>query len=431
MTVQSANATLALASYENALTVGPDAPWRKVAINLAVELRAELLRTTANTNATPRTPRVVGPRAFEMTAESLTKALKIVTRAVGRSTIPIMNHVLLVASGDHLVLTGSDLDREIAVRVNAPCIGSWAATTEAKLLAKVLASARGWVVMTPCDEGGIELSGALDMKLPGLPHGDFPMMVWPEKSTEVNLPPAAWLDMLSFVQPCISTEATRYYLNGAYIHSTHEDGCDWITSVATDGSRMNVIRAPLPERLKPWALAGYIVPIATVKDLISILPGCSDIKVDFSPHKLLAIAGPITMVSKLIDGAFPDYCRVIPDPTNGEVATFDRADLDAALLRVSTITAGQKNAAVRMTYTKGGCELKVRNFDGVKANAHVACRFDGETREVSFNIAFLRQALACLTGRTATLRLNGANDPLRIYDDNKSDRFGILMPLRT
>jgi DNA polymerase-3 subunit beta len=278
MNAQPQGADFALALYDAACVSHQRKDWRQACHALAATLKAELLRSAATpmpandlpAPAKPAAKAAKGPKAaaaplaFTMTAESLSKALRLLCRITDRrGTIPILAHVLIVASGDTLDMTATDLDRELTLTVEAPGVGEWQATADAHALAKLLGKAKGPVSLAgevtdhrrgaQNDESKpfctrIMVGGAVNATLAGLPPADFPRVKADTLKGlhKVAVTPAQLVDGFSFARPAISTEETRYYLNGAYVHQVIEDGRRRVRIVATDGSRLAVSGHDLP-----------------------------------------------------------------------------------------------------------------------------------------------------------------------------------------
>lgn len=448
-------AEFALALYATANETHQRKDWRLASHALAEALRLELLRTTAVTappaaanDSAPRAsvkraPKASGPLSYTMTAESLTAALRLVCRVVDkRNSIPILTQCLLEAGRDVITIRATNLDREMFVSVQAPGCGKWAATCDAHRLAALLRQAKGPVTIvgetTDVKRGAqndpkegfltrVTLGGAVSATLQGLPVQDFPKILKPDTAPlqRVTISAAALRDALTFVKLAISAEETRYYLNGAYLCDRVTDGRRHLEVCATDGSRMNVLtldgQAPIP---------GAIIPRDTVADMLAV-PASEPFDLAMSPQYLQMVSGPVVITSRLIDGNYPDYHRVIPKD-GGDWVTFDTAELGGALAKVSAIS-NEKSRSVRFTLRGGACAMLCRNMEGAESSETVACDFDNEVdKEFAFNATYFREALAALDCQRVRILLGGPNDPARLEsaDEGADGRLCVAMPLR-
>lgn len=333
----------------------------------------------------------------------LARLLGSVIKAVEtRNTIPILGTVRLIADGTTLTVTGTNLDVEIAGSV--PATGTLSACVDAKLLSGIVSKA-GSEISMETDTGQLVVkSGRSRFKLPTLPvedfpsfnHGDFPV------TFEADL--AALFAPVAFA---MSAEETRYYLNGIYLEPT--------AATATDGHRLAHAKADLP------AFQPIIVPRKTV----GILPKGSA-TVSVSTTKIRVSSGDTTLTSKLIDGNFPDYQRVIPTQ-NDKIVLVDRAALASAVARVATVS-GERGRAVKLEVVPGAINLSVRG--DAEATDSVEADYSGEPIEIGFNAAYLSELLANLTGETVRIALNDAGSPT-LFTSADDDRVrAVLMPMR-
>jgi DNA polymerase-3 subunit beta len=225
----------------------------------------------------------------------------------------------------------------------------------------------------------------------------------------------------------ISAEETRYYLNGLYLHTVVEDGKTLLRAVATDGSRL-----ALAEMLAPEGAAGapgVIVPRKTINEARRLLEDAGEqVELQISPQKVRFDFGGAALTSKVIDGTFPDYPRVIPKDNN-RIVLVDSKLFAQAVDRVATISA-EKSRSVRMAVEGGKCVLTVRNMEAGQAVEELELDYDGDPFELSFNARYLLDITDQISGEMAELRFGGPNDPALVLDPQDADVQYILMPLR-
>jgi DNA polymerase III subunit beta len=225
----------------------------------------------------------------------------------------------------------------------------------------------------------------------------------------------------------ISAEETRYYLNGMYLHTVSENGTQKLRALATDGSLLALAEMPAPEGAA--GAPGVIVPRKTVGEARRLLEDAGEnVELQISPQKVRFEFGVGALTSKVIDGNFPDYGRVIPKDNN-RIVIVDAKLFAQAIDRVATISA-EKSRSVRMAIESGRCVLTVRNMEAGQAVEELEIEYDGDAFELSFNARFLLDITDQISGDTAELRFGGPNDPALVLDPADADVQYILMPLR-
>lgn len=468
MNAQPNQAEFAMALYATANETHQRKDWRQACHALATALKSEMLRTTAVTAPiapAPAEPTQTAPKAprkpagaktaqvYTMRAESLTAALRLLCRVVEkRNTMPILSQVLIEAGRDVLTMRTTNMDCEIFVHIDAPDCGTWKATCDAYQLLNLLRQAKGAVAIVgetdnpherKSGKGGMEkvsntrviLSGAVSATLNGLPPGDFLNMLKPETALQpVKVEQAAFRDALTFVKPAISSEATRYYLNGAFLCSRHIDGILGLDVVATDGNWLNRVHldGEAPTNSQGGQRAGYIIPRDTVANMLAV-PIAAAFDLAISPAFVQMVAGPVVVTSKLIDGSFPDYTRVIPRADDGKhVLTFDAKAVSDALAKVSAVSS-EKSRSVLFSFDDGRIKMTCRNMEGATSSETLACDYGAEApADMSFNVVSLREAIASLACERVKVTLYGPNNPARLEsaDDGDETRLCVVMPLR-
>ncbi|MFK3663972.1 DNA polymerase III subunit beta [Ochrobactrum teleogrylli] len=335
----------------------------------------------------------------------LAHALATVTRAIeNRNTIPILANVLLAVEDGQLRLTGTDLDVEITTSLPVLDCQPGSVTAPGKMLADIAKRATGDVTLA-LDEGRLTVaSGRSRYNLDVLPAEDFPSFSAGKFDTTLEL------DLAALVAPCvqcISTDETRYYLAGVYLHAV--DGR--LVAVATDGHRLMRNVGPAGD-----LEYGVILP----RKLVGLLPKGA-VTVELSQNKVRVTSGPTVITSKLIDGTFPDYVRVIPTG-NSNVLTVDRQALMKAVERVAAV-ADDKSRAVKFAV---GDVLRLMLAD--KASDEVSIEFEGEPLEIGFNARYVNDMLGALDEQNVRFALGDAGSPAVVKGEG--EWTGVLMPLR-
>jgi DNA polymerase-3 subunit beta len=363
---------------------------------------------------------------------NLLKSLNHVHRVVERrNTIPILANVLLRADKSALSLKATDLDLEVIETVAAEIATGGATTVPAHLLYDIVRKlADGAEVMLKTDEDGNAMSvtsGRSSFRLQCLPQSDFPELSAGSFSHIFRLDSVDLKGLIEKTQFAISTEETRYYLNGIYLHTHEAGGKLKLRSVATDGHRL--ARAEIDAPAGSEGMPGIIIPRKTVSELQKLVDD-PDVAVttELSDTKIRFTIGSVVLTSKLIDGTFPDYQRVIPTG-NDKKLIIDRQSFAAAVDRVSTISS-ERGRAVKLSITEGQLTLAVNNPDSGSATEELAADYSSDPIEIGFNAKYLLDVAAQLTGTEAKFMLADAGSPTLIHDMADESALYVLMPMR-
>ena len=363
---------------------------------------------------------------------ALLKALSHVQRVVERrNTIPILSNVLLRADGRALQLKATDLDLEVTESVAADVGQSGSTTLPAHTLYDIVRKlpdgAQVSLEMTG-DQGQLLLrSGRSRFHLQALPETDFPDIATGELSHTFTVPAADLKKLIERTQFAISTEETRYYLNGIFVHTTDVEGHAMLRAVATDGHRL--ARAEMPAPQGSAGMPGVIVPRKCVAEVQKLGEGTSgDVKVELSTSKIRFTFGEVVLTSKLIDGTFPDYARVIPTG-NDKRLTVERAPFAAAVDRVSTISS-ERGRAVKLSVADGKLTLSVNNPDSGSATEEIEVDYDAAPIDIGFNARYLLDITEQLDSDTALFKLADPGSPTLVQDRDGAAALYVLMPMR-
>jgi DNA polymerase III subunit beta len=364
--------------------------------------------------------------------DALLKAVQAVGAVVERrNTIPILQNILLEAVGGTLRLRATDLD--IDARAEAPADGHIHATVPGGLLQDILRKlAEGSQVrLAPdVDPGRLVLrAGRARFTLNTLDPVDFPDMTAGEWVAGFDLPATALEQMLGRCAFAISTEETRYYLNGVYLHAVDVEGTTMLTAVATDGHRLARVRREAPEGA--GGMPGVIIPRKTVEQIRRDLKAAAKdetARLDVSTLKIRYSSPRITLTSKLIDGTFPDYTRVIPT-ANDKRLTAELAELLTASDRVSTI-ASDRGRAVKIELGDGPMKLSVSNPDAGSSVEEIEADYDGAPLTIGFNARYLHDILGEIDSDTVLIKLAEAGSPTILQSREGADALFVLMPMR-
>jgi DNA polymerase-3 subunit beta len=348
-----------------------------------------------------------------------------------RNTIPILSNVLLSADGASLEMKATDLDLEVTEATPAKVERGGATTVPAHLLYDIVRKlSDGAEVMLKTDEDGNAMtvtSGRSSFRLQCLPQSDFPELSAGSFSHIFRLESPALKGLIDKTQFAISTEETRYYLNGIFLHTHEVGGKLKLRSVATDGHRL--ARAEIDAPAGSEGMPGIIIPRKTVSELQKLVDD-PDVAVttELSDTKIRFTIGSVVLTSKLIDGTFPDYQRVIPTG-NDKQLIIDRQSFAAAVDRVSTISS-ERGRAVKLSINDGQVTLAVNNPDSGSATEELAADYSSDPIEIGFNAKYLLDVAAQLTGTEAKFMLADAGSPTLIHDMADETALYVLMPMR-
>ncbi|MCD1621702.1 DNA polymerase III subunit beta [Citromicrobium bathyomarinum] len=351
-----------------------------------------------------------------------------------RNTIPILSNVLIDAdAGGGVKVMATDLDLQVVETMTAASVESAGAiTVSAHLLFDIARKLPdgSQVSLETADNRMVVKAGRSRFQLPTLPRDDFPVIVEGELPTSFELPARELAEMIDRTRFAISTEETRYYLNGIFLHVSDE-ARPVLKAAATDGHRLARYTLDRPEGAA--GMPDVIVPRKAVGELRKLLEEAldSNVQIDLSASKIrfaLGGEGGVVLTSKLIDGTFPDYSRVIPTG-NDKLLRLDPKAFFQGVDRVATI-ATEKTRAVKMGLDEDKVTLSVTSPDNGTAAEEIAAEYKSEGFEIGFNANYLKDILGQIDSDTVELHLADAGAPTLIRRDENSPALYVLMPMR-
>ncbi|PWE18289.1 DNA polymerase III subunit beta [Marinicauda salina] len=362
----------------------------------------------------------------------LLKALGHVQAVVERrNTIPILSNVLINASGEHARFTATDLDMEIVEETEARVESEGMVTAPAHTLYEIARKLPEGAEVT-LEIGGADprmtlSAGRSQFNLPVLPPGDFPVMPSEDLAVTFTAPAEELARLIDKTRFAISTEETRYYLNGIHLHAAERDGRKVLRAVATDGHRLALAETDLPDGAE--AMPAVIVPRKPIQELRRLLEDLDDgVEVSVSEGKIRFQLGAAVLTSKLIDGSFPDYERVIPRE-NDKIMKVDRAPFAQAVDRVATISQ-EKSRSVKLTVSDSNLVLAVNNPESGAASEELGADYGDEEISIGFNARYLLDVAGQIEGDEAIFEFADSASPTRVTDSGDPNAEYVLMPLR-
>ncbi|UOK71684.1 DNA polymerase III subunit beta [Ancylobacter polymorphus] len=340
----------------------------------------------------------------------LARVLGAVSRVVERrNTIPILANVHLSAGTDTLTARATDLDIEISASLPATVAKSGETTVDAARLLDFVKRVSGDTIDIGLADDTLTLkAGRNRAKLPTLPADEYPTLNVGAFTTEFDLDLADFVAPVAYAQ---STEETRYYLNGVYLHST----TDGLIAVATTGHVL---------AKRTGADIGTVPASIIPRKAIAVLPK-GEARVSLSSSKIRVASGDTVLTSKLIDGTFPDYGRVIP-LRNDKVVRVDKTALSKATDLAMTVSEGTSKT-VRLEIAPGGIQVSSRGPGG-EAGADIATDYSGEPITIGFNGAYLVSTLAAFGGAEVDMCLADPGSPAVFQAGG--DLLAVVMPMR-
>ncbi|MCV6823053.1 MULTISPECIES: DNA polymerase III subunit beta [Halocynthiibacter] len=360
--------------------------------------------------------------------KAVSQAQSVVER---RNTIPILANVLIEAEGEAVSFRATDLDIEVVDKTLAQVERAGATTVSAVLLHEIVRKLPDGALVQLTDDGAsgrltVE-AGRSNFSLATLPREDFPVMATSEYTANFTASAVVLRRLFDKSKFAISTEETRYYLNGVFMHIADAEGGKVLRCVATDGHRLARIDADLPEGAAD--MPGVIVPRKTVGELRKLLEDDDvQIAVSVSETKVRFATPEITLTSKVIDGTFPDYTRVIP-AGNTRKLEVDAAEFAKAVDRVSTVSS-ERSRAVKLSLDEDRLVLSVNAPDSGAAEEELAVAYGDERLEIGFNAKYLLEIASQVDRENAVFMFNSAGDPTLMREGNDTSAVYVVMPMR-
>ena len=360
--------------------------------------------------------------------KALAQAQSVVER---RNTIPILANVLIEAEDSSVQFRATDLDIEVVDKATATVVRAGASTVSAVMLHEIVRKLPDGALVTLEDEGvtgrlTVE-AGRSNFSLATLPKEDFTIMASSDYAANFSINAAVLKRLFDKSKFAISTEETRYYLNGVYMHIAAIDDGKVLRCVATDGHRLARIDADVP----PGAgeMPGVIVPRKTVGEMRKLLEDDdTSIAVSVSETKVRFATPDITLTSKVIDGTFPDYTRVIPQ-NNTRKLEVDAAEFAKAVDRVATVSS-ERSRAVKLSLADDRLVLSVNSPESGAAEEELAVAYADEHLQIGFNAKYLLEIANQVDRENAIFMFNSSGDPTLMREGNDTSALYVVMPMR-
>lgn len=369
---------------------------------------------------------------FTIEKAMLLKTLNHVQNIVEkRNTVPVLSNVRIEAGNDGISFKATDMDTEITEVVDAKILENGAITAPAHMLYDIvrkLADGAEVELVYPDEKDQLSIaSGRSKFSLSTIGVEDFPVISTDELPTNFEMKRDELKDVIDRTQFAASTEETRYYLNGLYIHPKDEGDTKVLRIVATDGHRLACVESPLPDGAAQ--MQGVILPRKTVAEIRKLLDDTNAemVKIGLSDSRVRFVMEDVTLASKLIDGTYPDYERVIPT-NNTKILEMKVNDLAKAVDRVSVVA--ERTRAIKMIANKNHVIVTTSSPDLGSAIEEMEATYEAESLEVGYNFRYLLDILAEIKGETVQFSFNDSSSPSIIHDTSDTSAIYVLMPMR-
>lgn len=361
---------------------------------------------------------------------ALLKALNPAVRIIERTnTIPIMANVRLDAEDGRLCVTATDMDIELRGEVEADVEAAGGITVPGARLNDIVRKLPDdcRITIEAAKESVTVRSGRSRFQMSGLPVSDYPQITPGTFTHEFALPAETVAAMMAATQFAICSDASRFYLNGIFLHALEQDGRSVLAAVATDSHRLARYQVDMPEG--GAGLPNSIIPRKTAAEIARLVNNAKEpVSISLGGEKIRVALDGFTLSSKLIEATYPDYQRVIPF-ANDKLVTVEAPSLAAAADRVATIS-GERGRCVKLAVGDGRMELTVTNPDSGSAREELDCEYDAEPMEIGFNARYLSEILGVLGGDTVQVKLSWPGAPALLQTRDGSPLLAVLMPMR-
>ena len=372
---------------------------------------------------------------FKINSTDLLKALSHIHGIVEvRHTLPILSNIILEAIDDKLILSSTNLDIYCSDKIKAEVLQSGEVSVSAVTFFEIIKRLpSGSEVLMIMEEGENEIRltcGRSKFNLSTLKTDDFPIISDNDLSTNFVLSADELIRIIDKTKFAVSNEETRYYLNGIFLHKAERNSIQFLRAVATDGHRLAQYDIPLPQGAED--ITGIIIPKKTIYELRKVLDDANgDVSVSLNENKIKFSFNDLKVVSKVIDGTFPDYTKVIPQKNDKNFKT-NNSDLKNAIDRVSAVAANEesKSKAIKFCIENNSLSLSVESQSKGSANEMIDVNYSGDKVDIGFNSKYIIDICNEVDGDEISISLSDSISPAIILDKTDENLFFVLMPMR-
>tara|TARA_Y100001970_G_C14253793_1_gene873662 strand:+ start:4166 stop:5281 length:1116 start_codon:yes stop_codon:yes gene_type:complete len=347
-----------------------------------------------------------------------------------KNTLPILSNILLEAKNNELTMCSTDMDISIKETLNCNVVEEGSTTINAQMIYDIIKKLDDAAQIEIIANDGKILtlrSGVSKFSLACLPKEEYPLIESKIEGSRITTNAENIFKLIDKTRFAISNEETRYFLNGLYFSIGDENGKSIITIVGTDGHRLAKFSIESSSISKD--INGVIIPKKTINELYKLLSEKKDeIEIEIDSNKIIFYINKLVLISKLIDGTFPDYKRVIPK-NNNQILIINRLSLLAAVDRVSTIV-NEKSPVIKFRILENLVNLSTYNNDNSSATEDLIAKFQGDKIEIGFNAKYIMDILDNLKDDEITISLMDSSSPIIASEKSNPDLVYVLMPMR-
>ena len=347
-----------------------------------------------------------------------------------KNSLPILSNILIEAKDNQLILSSTDMDISIIEKIDCDILESGSTTINSQILYDIVRKIDENSEIEIISNDGKLLTLRADgsrFSLACLPKEDYPIIDQNKSGVNIKLNSKILFKLIDKTKFAISNEETRYFLNGLYFNITKENNRSIVTLVGTDGHRLAKFSHNINDNIDQ--ISGVIIPKKTIYELSKLLSEIDqNIEISISSNKIIFNIGEITFISKLIDGSFPDYKRVIPKD-NSNILKINRELLLSAVDRVSTI-ANEKTPAIKFKLLNNILNLNTVNNESSTASEDLKINYDGDEIEIGFNSKYIMDIVNNLEDEEITINLKDNSSPIIALEKSNTNLVYVLMPMR-
>ena len=368
---------------------------------------------------------------FVVKRDILLKSLNFVQGVVEKkNTLPILSNVLLQLKDNKLSIVATDLDIVFYNEISdVKIINEGSTTTSAAILYDILRkiSSNSELNFDLKSENKLSLkSDSADFNLLCLPTDNFPSFADEFEGQEIALDKNRFLKLLNKTRISISNDDTRHYLNGVFLHLTEAHGRNFLTGVATDSHRLSSSSLEIENSND---FSSLILPRKTVFQLCSLLSETSDsLTMQSSENKIKFTLGKIRLISKVIDGKFPDYKKVVP-ATNDKILNVPSKEFINSIERVASVSLDRKEG-VKLMIDKDNIQLSVNSANSGEGNEKIKADYNSESLNISFNSKYLIDIASEIENKNLKMNLKDSTSPVLIEDASDKNSYYVIMPMK-
>tara|TARA_B100000579_G_C22730682_1_gene804058 strand:- start:53 stop:1108 length:1056 start_codon:yes stop_codon:yes gene_type:complete len=347
-----------------------------------------------------------------------------------KNSLPILANILIEARDNKLILSSTDMDISIIEKISCSVTEEGATTINSQILYDIVRKIDDNSEIEIISNNGKLLtlrSEGSRFSLACLPREDYPMIDKDNSGIDIILKSKILFKLIDKTKFAISNEETRYFLNGLYFNVTNENNKNIVTLVGTDGHRLAKFSHEINEKIDQ--VSGVIIPKKTIYELSKLLSEFdNDVNISISSNKIVFIIGDIIFISKLIDGSFPDYKRVIPSD-NKNILKINRDKLLSAVDRVSTI-ANDKSPVIKFKLLENILNLNTINTESSTASEDLSISYEGDEIEIGFNSKYIMDIVNNLEDNEISINLKDNTSPVIAQENSNANLVYVLMPMR-